>query len=139
MGECRERTNQECTTEYSEQCADAPREVCHEESTQECSTEYSEVCGTEYQEECYDSSSDECKTEFTEECTDVPECWIEQKEECHTVQVNVHHRSKPNYKKWKRPVVDGETVDSEVEEGEAEYDAGEDGESESRDERSIKP
>ena len=42
-------------------------------------------------------------------------------------------------KKWKRSVVDGETVDSEVGEGEAEYDAGEDDESEPRDERSIKP
>merc|ERR1711970_1201948 len=42
-----------------------------------------------------------CHTEYTEQCKDVPECWEEQQEECHTVQVKVHHEQ-PEHKKWKR-------------------------------------
>merc|ERR1719378_658141 len=138
--ECHEEYNEQCSTEYTEQCTDLPREVCHDEPTQECSTEYSEVCGTEYEEVCH--------TEYTEQCKDVPECWVEQKEECHTVQVKVHQKSTPKYsKKWKRSLVDGEAVDSPVEEeeedseGEIVIDAGEevDADGESRGTRGTKP
>merc|ERR1711970_910649 len=90
---CHEEYSEECQTEYSEQCTEEPREACHTESTQECATEYSEVCGTEFEEACH--------TEYTEQCKDVPECWEEQQEECHTVQVKVHHEQ-PEHKKWKR-------------------------------------
>ena len=45
----------------------------------------------------------ECHTEYAEKCWDEPECWVEQKEECHHVQVKVHHHEpKQQYKKWKR-------------------------------------
>merc|ERR1712037_409257 len=91
--QCQEEFSEECQTEYSEQCTEEPREACHTESTQECATEYSEVCGTEFEEACH--------TEYTEQCKDVPECWEEQQEECHTVQVKVHHEQ-PEHKKWKR-------------------------------------
>merc|ERR1719228_1790521 len=117
--QCHEEFNEECKTEYSEQCWDEPREACHKESSQECSTEYSEVCGTEYEQACH--------TEYAEECWDEPECWVEEKEECHNVQVEVHHHDhqpKHQYKKWKRSV-DG--VVSEVEDmGDEVKDIGED-------------
>merc|ERR1712037_175441 len=82
-----------CETTERQKCRTEPREACHTESTQECATEYSEVCGTEFEEACH--------TEYTEQCKDVPECWEEQQEECHTVQVKVHHEQ-PEHKKWKR-------------------------------------
>jgi len=100
--QCHEEFNEECKTEYSEQCWDEPREACHTESPEDCSTEYSEVCGTEYEQACH--------TEYAEECWDEPECWVEEKEECHNVHVHDHHPKQHN-KKWKRSV-DGE--DSEV-------------------------
>merc|ERR1719239_1981365 len=60
--------------------------------------------------------------EYTEKCWDEPECWVEQKEECHHVQVKVHHHHEPKqqYKKWKRSD-DGEDsgVDDMGEEGES--------------------
>merc|ERR1719153_2132008 len=102
--QCHDEFSEECKTEYSEECWDQPREACHTESSQECSTEYSEVCGTEYEQACH--------TEYTEECWDEPECWLEEREECHDVQVKVKHHDHQPKQKWKRSV-DGEASEAE--------------------------
>merc|ERR1719397_1209056 len=49
-----------------------------------------------------DNACDRVDVCYTEQCKDVPECWVEQQEECHTVQVKVHHQEQPKYQKWKR-------------------------------------
>ena len=45
---------------------------------------------------------------------------MEQQEECHTVQVKVHHHEKPKYQKWKRSSEEEAIEDGDVEVGVAE-------------------
>jgi len=100
-----------CETHHEQVCVEEFKNLCRTEYSTSCETEYSRQCKTEYEElcetmdhqKCHTEHEQECHTEYAEKCWDEPECWMEQKEECHYVQVKVHHHQpKQQYKKWKR-------------------------------------
>ena len=48
----------ECHTDYTEECKQTYEEICKTEFLTDCKQEYQEICNTEY--------SKECKTEYTQ-------------------------------------------------------------------------
>ena len=48
----------DCHTEFTEECKETFEEMCKTEFVTECKQEYEEICNTEY--------SKQCKTEYTQ-------------------------------------------------------------------------
>ena len=89
----------DCHTEFTEECKEIFEEMCKTEFVTECKQEYEEICNTEY--------SKQCKTEYTQvfpnwsnsistrsciyytqyifkECTTHPHCEMVEEEACTT-------------------------------------------------------
>merc|ERR1740128_315315 len=112
-------THQEwvCVEEYKNKCKTEYSTSCQTEYNTQCKTEYEELCETTDHEKCHTEHDQECHPEYAEECWDEPECWLEEKEECHNVQVEVQHHDhqpKQQYKKWRRSVDDEVSEVSDV-------------------------
>ena len=55
---CEEVYEDDCHTEFTEECMETFEEMCKTEFVTECKQEYEEICNTEY--------SKQCKTEYTQ-------------------------------------------------------------------------